>query len=803
MTAINRIADTITEVVMPVYVLRAPLIVSAACAGMLAWPAQTLEIYRAIALDHVNKGPQILLAFVTLFLAGTLIWYLGRNLTLRWQKNELVQPTLSGVLLRWGPRILGALPLFGAATGLWQAGQNIKRIVVPDFVRAQMPASVGPLADASYGYDVAQKMLYYGAGIAAALGVVLILITFLRAYRMHWKYEQPNPWLFSLPVRLGFHALNLGLVIAFSAFFIGAPVNHGLLADSIGAFAIFNIFMICLVFFLCALTNLYDATRFPALSLIVICAIGATAFNLNDNHGIRFLPRSTLPLLPGAKESFEAWLRSRPDLAYFQQRNEPYPIYIVAAQGGGLYAAYHSALTLARMQDRCPAFAQHVFAISGVSGGSLGSAVFTSLVNTLAKPVTEPDCLFGEQNPGRYEESVKKFLSRDFLSPLAAAGLFPDFLQRFLPVPVAAFDRARALEASFESAWAETAPSGTPNLFSQSYLNHWNAKGLAPALVLNATHVETGNRVLLAPFRFFRESTTRLNTINSITRADMPLSTAVGISARFPWILPPASYRRGPDTQFRFVDGGYFESSGIDTALDLMTVIEDHLAELPDLGRPVPNVRLNLVAMSTDDILEDPDKSSPYAASVAQQLVEPRGFDEAYSPVKTLMNTRWQRGVVSMARAFSKLCPNCYTDRHDRRTYAGIDGDARLFRLNFTDYSLTLGWQLSHISESIIEAHSGYAGSCLAAVPSLRQTMDWSARVLNENNCSACAMMYSLTGRSSELDQIGPSVTKMAGGFGASRSIAAQAELPSWTKLCRADAASPRVPTITRPEARK
>ena len=60
------------------------------------------------------------------------------------------------------------------------------------------------------------------------------------------------------------------------------------------------------------------------------------------------------------------------------KRAEIYPVFVVSAQGGGLYAAYNTATFLARLIDLCPGFRRHLFAISSVSGGSVGAAVFAS-----------------------------------------------------------------------------------------------------------------------------------------------------------------------------------------------------------------------------------------------------------------------------------------------------------------------------------------------------------------------------------------------------------------------------------------
>ena len=125
----------------------------------------------------------------------------------------------------------------------------------------------------------------------------------------------------------------------------------------------------------------------------------------------------------------------------------------MAAEGGGLYAAYQTAKFLTRMQDLCPNFAQHVFAISSVSGGSLGAAVFAGLTRTGAANDDAKPCLDRLADRGNFETRADAILSRDLLAPAVWGGLFPDFLQRFMPWPLPAFDRARALEYGFEESW--------------------------------------------------------------------------------------------------------------------------------------------------------------------------------------------------------------------------------------------------------------------------------------------------------------------------------------------------------------
>ena len=66
--------------------------------------------------------------------------------------------------------------------------------------------------------------------------------------------------------------------------------------------------------------------------------------------------------------------------------SKPYPVFVVAVSGGGIYAASSAATFLAELQDECSRFGQHVFVISGVSGGAVGATLFNALTR-LRDPV--------------------------------------------------------------------------------------------------------------------------------------------------------------------------------------------------------------------------------------------------------------------------------------------------------------------------------------------------------------------------------------------------------------------------------
>ena len=218
----------------------------------------------------------------------------------------------------------------------------------------------------------------------------------------------------------------------------------------------------------------------------VLLAIGDIA----PTTKVRMLKSGAPTQMPALSTAFEAWLDSRGDINDY--KGAPYPVYIVAAQGGGLLAAYHAAMVLSHLQDFCPRFAEHVFAVSGVSGRSLGAAVFASAVDRLPQKKNLSNCQSGE-GAEEFQQYSDKVLKRDFLSPLVFMAVIPTIVQRALSLlpdsllgwvgteNAAVYDRARGLEYGFEAATAG------PNFFQRGMRSAWQPDGRAPALLVSMT----------------------------------------------------------------------------------------------------------------------------------------------------------------------------------------------------------------------------------------------------------------------------------------------------------------------------
>ena len=144
------------------------------------------------------------------------------------------------------------------------------------------------------------------------------------------------------------------------------------------------------------LAFLSHMTRIPTLTILLLAAVTFAGFDLNNNHELRVVRDRNAAALKVPSKAAAAvqtdqrqdldlakWIASRKDWNKYDR----YPVFLIATEGGGIRAAYFTASVLAALQERCPALAQHTLAISGVSGGSVGAAVFAGLAGDYASNV--------------------------------------------------------------------------------------------------------------------------------------------------------------------------------------------------------------------------------------------------------------------------------------------------------------------------------------------------------------------------------------------------------------------------------
>ena len=269
------------------------------------------------------------------------------------------------------------------------------------------------------------------------------------------------------------------------------------------------------------------------------------------------------------------------------------PMIVVATAGGASRAAYFTTQVLGELAKREDNFADRVFMISGVSGGSLGATVFRSLVEADRRLTVDGE---GSIRLPTAATDGAKFIDHDFLAPTLGVGLYVDIPYSALSFAKSLWapgDRVAALESAWESAWLNSKISqgsrkiswadGFTRTFTKDASRPW------PILALNGTSVEKGKRIITSPIRFathnYKDGRNLSGGINrydalEIVESDVPISTAVTMSARFPVVSAAGGLRDSKGTLVaRVVDGGLFENFGAVLADEVLRYFVERIHE--------------------------------------------------------------------------------------------------------------------------------------------------------------------------------------------------------------------------------
>ncbi len=381
---------------------------------------------------------------------------------------------------------------------------------------------------------------------------------------------------------------------------------------------------------LTALGYLSFRFRLPLLVFLIL-GIGCAGLFRSTANDVRHTDSVNANLQISLGDAIASWRRANSCAGTIADCPPPL---IVVASGGASRAAFFATTVLGDIMDRSNDGAAYnplrnqLFAISAVSGGSLGAAVFSAALHTSEKggvarttPCRPYEAIRHDLKAGlrlwhvalekdahhrldsynkRWRDCLQMVTAGDFISPVFVGLAFTDLLQLNQRG-----DRARILERAWEQRYA--AVTGADELarpFSQFGPTPSNWR---PILLLNATSVETGRRIIVSNLRpsrcvggykrrifedayDFYELTGSSPSQGRSSQVchcegdhlqctpshalDIPLSTAVSISARFPIISPPANIRNADGRLVDLaVDGGYFENYGATTALELAEVL--------------------------------------------------------------------------------------------------------------------------------------------------------------------------------------------------------------------------------------
>ncbi|MES1218299.1 MAG: hypothetical protein ABUT20_22525, partial [Bacteroidota bacterium] len=152
------------------------------------------------------------------------------------------------------------------------------------------------------------------------------------------------------------------------------------------------------------------------INLHFITCLLAALIPISENHLVRTanlssrnIPVNVYNNRQTIQEYFTTWISNHP--AIDADSTGQYPVYFVLGNGGASRSAYWVASVLGRLEDNSiqkgkERFSEHLFCLSGTSGGGVGVAAFYSLL----KHANRKDTTTG------FEIAAKNFLGQDFLT---------------------------------------------------------------------------------------------------------------------------------------------------------------------------------------------------------------------------------------------------------------------------------------------------------------------------------------------------------------------------------------------------
>jgi hypothetical protein len=680
----SRVVQTVIVVVTPTAALAAALLLAGfyamaadaaafAAAALIVITAYYVGLYRLIDTQQIHR-------------LYSSFWHEDTGINPR-RRHRVA--TFLWVLLPWvasglfvlGRTFVDSKQTTADAADVADLCQNLPAIDASPIIAVAVILVIAAGLTVALAMDRFRQRLLLRRAVAVAIAVPIIIAATMQWFNFDAVYD------FRMIGPMG--SLALAYLFIFSSFALLALLSQKsgfpavtLALTAIGLSVLFHVPIattakvlvgVCAVFVFLALIS-----RLWAVALVATI-LGGLAFCTVWREGKHSVDVATLQIPPkdsvrDLQTRFGAWLQHRTD----RDSGKPYPVFIISTEGGGIYAAAAASVFLAKLQDDCPAFAQHVFAISGVSGGAIGATIFQALAE--GQPASKSADCHPRQTDGPLTQDVMGVVGHDHFSPVVGS-IVPDLLGE-------KNGRAEALEQSFEA----SDNKNVEDRLEQDYLDHWREDSVAPALVLNATWAETGYRVAFAPFTLSKTSD---GTLYSFADAKMPgenikLMDAAVVSARFPGILPPFSVKMSDDHWWNFVDGGYADSSGAATALALFSALK------PLSCSAKVRVPLRLIMLSDTNL--KPNFSDLNGSD----------FRDTMTPIEAIAKVRELLGNQAVTRASDELKTPAPCDDPS----ASPNWSVAEIKLEDEEYALPLGWKISKTTLQLVSLLIGRPEPC-------------------------------------------------------------------------------------------
>ena len=590
-------------------------------------------------------------------------------------------------LLEWGPRLLAFLPFAAAAVAL----------------------------EVSFRWNapVALLLLVIGA-------IFLLLVIFRQRITKRLVGDtRTATWVQGTWVMSGL-AMALGAMVVATLWPAGIGVGLG--GPAIVFFGLGLI--IPLITIACQLGT---SLSIPVTGALLLWAVLLGMFFDNHRVGRRALIAETSGAIDGRptlESAFKQWAGPQQPVG----ANGKKTMVLIAVQGGASRAGYWTAVALAQLQtaaakltgmDGKPVdFGAHVFAISSVSGGSVGAVGYSAMLKTAPPNVRTPTT---KGDIETLTNDLLGFAGRDALGPALTGTLFSDLLYRFLPLPWLP-DRAETLERAWEEAWdAPDASTGvaprTAGAIRAPFLALAPKDGepWRPLLIVQGASESGGRRMLTSAVKFTCDEVDADDLLEGIGH-DVAASTAILNGARFPWVSPGGTFTHQPCTakdgdpksNDHVLDGGYFDNAGAETLREMTRAIRN----LPGGGEN--DLDIVFILIGYDD--HDPAKRPPLPPTGVKAWVSDRIAslmpNDVFAPLLGLYNGMGAHEAhlareMKLAGQTTIVAPDPYLSRlTGDDPYAALvlcPGEVKLDSGRTITYDPPMDWTLSGEAKRYIE----------------------------------------------------------------------------------------------------
>ncbi len=298
--------------------------------------------------------------------------------------------------------------------------------------------------------------------------------------------------------------------------------------------------------------------------------------------------------------------------------------YLVAAEGGGSRSGAWTSSVLTELDAQSGGqFRRNCFAISSVSGGSIGAAVTLSLWDN-ALQTGQIDNIYQNTDTSSRTNArqnrkdavyLQKIFKRNYISTAIAGIFFYDFWQSvplinlFYTSNYSRTDRHQDEENDAVGKALSGAIGGRANNY-KTYFKHTSFLRLyysqaerdtipepktdLPLFFPNTTRVEDGRRGILSPVdmliidsctQFYNPFIAAVDVIGMAAGENpfrsLSISEAAGLSQLFPFVNSNVSVS---DSTGRFMDGGAYENMGLTTLFEVRLAL-DRIREKPNMKK--------------------------------------------------------------------------------------------------------------------------------------------------------------------------------------------------------------------------